>query len=220
MLLSSYAAQNTDKVKSTTVDKIDKSERKLKVAQAKLKQLANKSKLDKSGDDESKKDLELDRKKDKDFCGKCPICDIYHTFNRRKDGEKWPSDCLSSCEQFRKLSQQERGKQVEDLSACARCLSWHHNRDSDSCKAPKNSCGRNNDDELCSLDHSKMVCKSGVAYCASARFSLVQSDSVSKPDGTESVLLLQDVDVQQGVKKSKARVLWAQVVIEHLLLTS
>ena len=82
VLLSSYAAQNTDKVKSTTVDKIDKSERKLKVAQAKLKQLANKSKLDKSGDVESKKDLELDRKKDKDFCGKCPICDIYHTFNR------------------------------------------------------------------------------------------------------------------------------------------
>ena len=60
--------------------------------------------------------------------GRCKYCNVYHTYERTVGGETmtWPSCRLSSCPEFVKLSAVEKGKTVEKLKACPKCLAWNH----------------------------------------------------------------------------------------------
>ena len=74
--------------------------------------------------------LDDDRlQKRREKLGKCPICQGEHTYKNRR-GQMWPSDWLSGCENFQKLSPEERAVRVESLGGCAECTSTQHQTDS------------------------------------------------------------------------------------------
>ena len=108
------------------------------------------------------------RQKAEEFCGKCPVCSTHHTWVRRK-GDKWPSDRLLSCQKFLDMSVTARARAVEKCKGCPRCTSWNHTRDK--CKMPSNSCNKDDSSGVkCQGDHSRLLCGSGVPYCAAAKF--------------------------------------------------
>ena len=142
------------------------------------------------------------RKRSQEYCGKCPLCSKEHTWTR-KSGDQWPSDRYLSCRKFNDLSVVARAQQVQKSKGCARCLSWNHARDS--CRMPMNNC--NNDlagGVKCKGDHSKLVCGSGIAYCAAAS---VHSDEFGDLENVgETVFFLQDIPLVNCEKD--ARVFW------------
>ena len=178
-----------------------------------------------SDDDDSgtSQKLKQEISKLKRKAGNCPSCKVGHVYTRKRDGLEVPADRFSACDVFRSLSERERGEMLEKHNACARCTSWLHVRSSRDCKAPKSSCSNNLANGVrCKSDHSKMVCGSGVVYCASA--NLMQSNAsiniAAIPDLTaETMMLLQDVKVKTGNLDSSARVLWDKgsnrVLIRH-----
>ena len=183
-----------------------------------VKIAASKSKQEDDSDEETvKKQRENEKQKAKDACGKCPQCRSRHTFKRRSDGQIWPSDRFSSCEQFRNMSEKDRASVLERNKSCSRCLSWNHDRSSKDCKAPKSSCGLDKGSgNLCKSDHSRMVCGSGSVYCASVRFSKkVQKSSSDQKEKfssaeleAETLMLLEDVKINSSSKFLSGRVLW------------
>ena len=163
---------------------------------------------DTSDDEEDKK--EKARKRAEDFCGKCPVCSSHHTWVR-KTGDKWPSDRLVSCKKFCDMGVTARAKAVERFKGCPRCTSWNHTRDK--CKMPSNSCGKDDSSgNKCQGDHSKMLCGSGVPYCAAARFRDRKFTGVSNNEfgwvnqDVETVPYFQDIPVQGAA--DSARVFW------------
>ena len=181
---------------------------------------AVKSKDADSSDDEENHSKRIEKlKKDlKESFGKCPLCKDRHTFKKKRDGQVWPSDRLSSCEEFRKWSEKDRATNLEKHKACPRCLSWMHGKDSKDCKAPKNNCFKDKDGGAkCNGDHSRMVCGSGNVYCASAKVSksLIHdtstdssSDSASPDIDVETLMLLEDIKVKSGDSYSECRNIW------------
>ena len=73
-------------------------------------------------------DQEDRMQKRRDRIGKCPICQGEHTY-KAVTGVVWPSDRLSSCDQFKALSVEERAVRLESISGCALCTSTQHRRD-------------------------------------------------------------------------------------------
>ena len=157
---------------------------------------------------------EVARKRAEEFCGKCPVCSELHTWVR-KMGDKWPSDRLLSCKKFNDMTVSGRAKVVEKCKGCPRCTSWNHTRDK--CKMPANSC--NKDDSAgvrCHGDHSRLLCGSGVPYCAAARFRKgnksrttpnVAGEAFKDVDeNAETVPFFQDIPVEGG--DVHARVFW------------
>ena len=148
---------------------------------------ANRVDSDDSSDDEdaakSKKAREEEhRKRNRDMCGKCSICQKRHTFTKKRDGKEWPSDRFISCPQFQKMSVKDRGLQVEKVKGCSRCTSWSHSKAD--CRAPRGKCGLGKDGNKCQSEHSRLLCGSGVAYCGNLKMS-VSSTSSSKSGGSE-----------------------------------
>ena len=124
------------------------------------------AKLEDATEEDVENSKEKARKRSQEYCGKCPLCGKQHTWTR-KSGDKWPSDRFLSCRKFNDLSVAARGQQIQKSNGCPRCLSWNHGRDN--CKMKKDNC--NNDlpgGVKCKGDHSKLVCGSGVPYCAAA----------------------------------------------------
>ena len=125
----------------------------------------------------------------------------------------WPSDRMSSCEEFRKKTETERASVLEKNKSCPRCLSWMHGKDSKDCKAPKNSCNKDNGTGTsCQGDHSRMVCGSGNVYCATTSYSKAvfneSSDSDTIPVNEETIMLLEDVRINSSNAQSTCRTLW------------
>jgi hypothetical protein len=56
-------------------------------------------------------------------------CQGEHNYRNRL-GVTWPSDRLSGCEKFQKLSPEERAVKVKFVGGCAQCTSTQHKRDS------------------------------------------------------------------------------------------
>ena len=223
VLLSNYAANDQSDEASIKCRKCQEFGHKkqecpklspVKVAATKSSQVDNNSD---AGSVTAKKTQD-EKQKVKDMIGKCPHCKSYHTFKRRKDGEIWPSDRYSTCETFRKLSVKERADVLEKNGSCSRCLSWLHKKDSDTCRAPKDSCGADQGSgDKCKSDHSRFVCGSGSVYCATAKFSKSVDRSNSSdcfetldaPDlSAETAMLLEDVKIKSGSKFSISRTLW------------
>ena len=172
---------------------------------------------DSDSEDASEKKLVAEKEKLKKLFGRCPLCKAHHDYKRKKDGGIWPSDRFSSCEDFRKKSESERADVLEKNTSCSRCLSWLHAKASKDCKAPKSSCGYDKGGGVkCKEDHSRMVCGSGNAYCATVQFTgsvLSSSDSDSSdsecPDiAVETMMLLEDIEVKSGNVVSQGRTLW------------
>ena len=78
----------------------------------------------------SDKDREEAYKKAEERFGKCPVCNLHHTYQRKVGQEtfEWPSCRLSGCEKFKKLSAKEKGAVIEAKRGCPRCLSWLHSK--------------------------------------------------------------------------------------------
>ena len=58
--------------------------------------------------------------------GCCKLCNRAHTYERKLSfGKvKWPSNRLSSCDQYKKMGVEERSKKMEELKGCAICTGW------------------------------------------------------------------------------------------------
>ena len=160
------------------------------------------------------------KKKDDEFkrakadCGRCPLCNEFHTFYKTREKIEWPSDRLFKCESFRNLSLWDRANTIERLKCCASCTSWNHQEAS--CPSPA-KCGKFVNGVKCDKDHSSLGCGSGNAYCGSAQpiVHIENSKSLSVsansyshfPDlCAETLLLFQEVAVNQ--KHIKAVVCW------------
>jgi len=132
------------------------------------------------------------RKKAETFCGKCPVCSSCHTWVRR-GGDEWPSDRLLSCKKFSDMSITARAKTVEKYKGCPRCTSWNHTRDK--CRMPANSCGKDDSSgRKCVGDHSRLLCGSGVPYCAAVKVKKGLVNSGSSISSEESSIAFQSVD--------------------------
>ena len=139
------------------------------------------------------KDVEV-RKRIREQCGKCPLCKKRHTFIRRRDNREWPSDRLISCSEFQRLNAFERASLLERISGCARCTAWSHSKPD--CRAPTFKCGLTRNGSVCQADHSRLVCGSGVAYCANIKVSSSSdqnSPSSTLPLDCETLLAFQRV---------------------------
>ena len=52
-----------------------------------------------SNDSDGASGIKTARERAKEACGKCPVCNQYHTWKKR-NGTTWPSDRLISCRKF------------------------------------------------------------------------------------------------------------------------
>ena len=98
------------------------------------------------------------------------------------------------------MTEKERGETTQKHSACARCLSWNHKRNSQDCRAPKNSCRCPKNGSQCSGDYHTLVCKSGVVYC-----NTVKIQKSKKTEEDQTLLLLQDIKINNGAGHVEAR---------------
>ena len=136
---------------------------------------------DSSSEDDSdrlrkEKDIEV-MKRVREQCGKCPLCKKRHTFIRRRDNREWPSDRFISCAEFQRMNAFERASLLEKVSGCARCTAWSHSKPD--CRAPTFRCGLTRNGAVCQADHSRLVCGSGVAYCANLKVSSLREQTSS-----------------------------------------
>ena len=167
--------------------------------------------VDSSDDDQNQVKSKDKQKADlRKLFGACPLCKSQHSFKKKRDGQMWPSDRMSSCEEFRKKTETERASVLEKNKSCPRCLSWMHGKDSKDCKAPKNSCNKDKGTGTsCHGDHSRMVCGSGNVYCATTSYSRAvvdeSSDSDTIPVNEETIMLLEDVRINSS---NTCRTLW------------
>ena len=163
--------------------------------------------IDDSSDDDAdrlrrEKDAEVKRRV-REQCGKCPLCDRRHTFVRKRDNKEWPSDRFISCADFQRMNPFERASLLERVSGCARCTAWSHT-EADCC-APRIKCGLTQNGSVCQADHSRLVCGSGVTYCANLKVSPLNlhSDTSIMPSlDNETLLAFQRVKIC-GVSESQ-----------------
>ena len=133
-----------------------------------------------ASDDGQKKEREKKAEKD---CGKCPLCKNRHTFYSNREKEKWPSDRLYRCEDFRKQTEKERASTLEKFGACPMCTSWNHKRSG--CKT-ESRCRNVVNNNTCGGQHSSYVCGSGNAYCGSVRYTALSSSNSSSENSSSS----------------------------------
>ena len=134
----------------------------------------------------------------------CKVCHEKHFF-KDSSGKLRPSDRFFACQKFRALSCKQRAKTLENNSACTRCTSWAHGKSA--CKAPPVSCKEKVDGNTCGLDHSRLVCGSGIAYCMSV--SAADSSYESLDEGAPTISYLQDIPVVSNENELvSARAVW------------
>merc|ERR1711867_402982 len=98
--------------------------------------------------------------------GKCPDCDVVHTWDRpRGTGTRpWPSDQFRNCPRFMALSSEEKAARIERAGGCPRCSSWRHgpadcrNRRPTLCEVKVGS-------GVCDRPHLQILHESKNAYC-------------------------------------------------------
>ena len=117
-----------------------------------------------------------DKKKEKELCGKCPLCKERHTYMKGRDKDEWPSDRLFKCDQFKSMFVRDRAATLERLHCCPKCTSWNHKKSD--CQSPA-SCGMFINGQKCNGAHSSLVCGSGNAYCGPIRGFVVMSSDDS-----------------------------------------
>ena len=81
-----------------------------------------------------------------------------------EDAERNESLRLSACEVFQRMSPADRGRLVEIIVKCRRCMSWMHHTDDSLFNRPisyriRTACW------YCSKDHHKTLHRAGTEYC-------------------------------------------------------
>ena len=144
------------------------------------------------------------KKRARDSCGKCPICNIPHNW-QRKDGSWWPSDRFITCRKFKDMNISQRSSTVEKSSGCPRCTSWNHQRKD--CKMRPNSCGFNSGSVVCQSDHSKLLHGSSNVYCGAVHTHSSNSEIFEHVrENEEAIFFVQDIPARNT--KVKPRVMW------------
>ena len=106
-------------------------------------------------------DSEEKKKKSEEKVGKCPVCSEFHYWRPKSDQtQELASDRLSGCPKFKSMSLKEREEVVLKGNACAKCLSWKHERSN--CTAtvgdcPESNCGRPHHSLLHGTQHHKIM---------------------------------------------------------------
>ena len=145
----------------------------------------------------------------KDRFGTCKICPDYHTFLCKKTNSTKASDRFIQCKQFNNMSSKQRAQALEKFSSCARCTSWSHRKTD--CRSPVVSCRKEINGSTCGLDHSRLVCGSGVAYACTTKVDVAVgvADTDDIYDESAPVLpYLQDIPVVNGENTADARTYW------------
>ena len=161
------------------------------------------------GGDDGRAGYKEAKKKARESCGKCPACDLQHTW-QRKDGSWWPSDRFLSCKKFKDMNIQQRAAVVERAKGCPRCTAWNHQRKD--CRMRANSCGADLGGGACTGDHSKLLHDSGNVYCAALNAATSHllgpaTDLFScVKESEETIFFLQDIPIRKS--RVLARVMW------------
>ena len=134
--------------------------------------------------------------------GKCPLCEEEHTFKSKWRSMPWPSDRLIQCKRFNDMTTQQRGEFLEQVQGCSRCTSWGHTKPE--CTMAEIDCTETINGSRCHIDHSRLVCNSGVAYCMVAR-STGYSNFEDIDELQPTLHYMQDICVNSS---KTARVLW------------
>ena len=106
-------------------------------------------------------DPEERKKRSETKVGKCPVCSEYHYWRPKSDqGQELASDRLSGCPKFKSMTLAEREEAVLKGNACAKCLSWKHERST--CTAivrdcPEPNCGRAHHSLLHGTQHHRIM---------------------------------------------------------------
>ena len=149
---------------------------------------------------QSKEDQRRQRLEDARLkAGKCPLCQLEHTFKTRWTNQMWPSDRFITCKRFNDMSQRQKAEAIESVSGCPRCTSWAHGKNE--CTSPVIDCKEVINGAQCHKDHSRVVCNSGVAYCLTAK-----SDSPKVDVFQPTLHYLQDIPINNDTECS--RILW------------
>ena len=93
--------------------------------------------------------------------GKCRCCKGEHSYTN-KWNKIWPSDRLFACKKFGNLTPTKRAELLQQVSGCARCTSWQHQKKD--CPGQAVVCKEKIDSGQCKGDHSRLLCNSGVDY--------------------------------------------------------
>ena len=121
-------------------------EEKIKMLEAKVYAMETKSGSRESPKPEEKAEVKEQLKKSEEKTGKCPLCSEFHYFtSKSKKREKLASDRLSGCEKFKGMTLAEREEVIIKRKACAKCLSWKHERNACTAKTydcKESNCGR------------------------------------------------------------------------------
>ena len=116
----------------------------------------------------------------------------------------WPSCRLTSCPDFMLLSAVEKGKVVEALKACPKCLAWNHVRKH--CARRGFPCKVEEDGVKCKGLHDQMLHDSGSKYCEAALVSA--QVFLGQTAETRVLLPIQRVRVQERGESIQASLLW------------
>ena len=142
--------------------------------------------------------------------GACKICNEFHTYHDRKTGRDMPSDRFYICEKFKAMTSKQKAQMLEKFGSCSRCTSWMHKKSQ--CRAPVLSCKEKIDGAVCGLDHSKVVCGSGVSYCNLTVNTKHEPANDEKEmvfdENAPTISYLQDVPVAVRNSTRLARTLW------------
>merc|ERR1711867_349192 len=116
----------------------------------------------------------------------------------------WPLCRLTSCPDFMLLSPEEKGKVVENIRACPKCLAWNQARKH--CPRRGYPCKAENDGVKCKGLHDEMLHESGNKYCEA---TLVMAEVMLGQTADTRVLLpIQMVPVRGQGAQAEASLLW------------
>ena len=141
----------------------------------------------------------------KDKIGKCPVCQEFHTWDR-KDKKNFPSSKLRACPKFMGLTVKARARKLEEIGGCPQCSCWDHKKDK--CYLSNPVCGMDDGNgNKCSEKHSRIFHDSGSVYCNTVNLEIGEQQ--------ESVLLVEDIKVGKSMARTMYDNACNRVLITH-----
>ena len=139
--------------------------------------------------------------------GRCKLCGNAHTYNRKVAGESmiWPSERLTSCDRFVKMSLEQKAEFLEAKGCCPRCLSWNHQKDQ--CKVKPPTCGlKLPNGEFCLRDHHRSMHHSKSQYCDAA--AIVVEVHAAEAQDARVLLAVQELPLMTDHGQIVAKGFW------------
>ena len=104
---------------------------------------------------------------------KCPVCAATHLWTG-KDGKTFFKTRLSTCDEFKAKTPQERATIIAEAKGCVFCLDWTSSHKAADCVMkrqgkPLEPCSIKDGGVVCGRRHDPLVHGTNVAYCNSAR---------------------------------------------------